>query len=228
MGTNTPKKNRTDETAADQKLIDGLNKHAATITSLVIGGVTMATKDIITTLQARITASQTAQSTRATWQAAVVADHAERAKTKTFASGLRQALMVAFSGQVDALADFGLTARKAVVLTPAEKLARNAKAKATRAARHTMGKVQKSMVTGETAPAATPAPAAPAPATPAPAAPAPAPTPAGPAPAPVTAPAAPVTPAPAAAPATPAPVASAPVPPATVPPPAAVPTPPKS
>jgi hypothetical protein len=199
LGNNIPKKNRTDETAADQKLIDGLTKHAATITSLVIGGVTMATKDIISTLQARITASQNAESTRATWQAAVVTDHAERSKTKTFASGLRQALIVAFTGQVDALADFGLSARKAVVLTPAEKLARNAKSMATRAARHTMGTVQKSKVTGETAAAATPVPTAPAPA----------PIPAGPAPAPVTAPA-------------------APVPPATVPPPAAVTTPPKS
>jgi hypothetical protein len=199
LPNNTPKKNRTDETAADQKLIDGLTKHAATITSLVIGGVTMATKDIISTLQARITASQNAENTRASWQAAVVTDHGERTKTKTFASGLRQALIVAFTGQIDALADFGLTTRKAVVLTPAEKLARNAKAKATRAARHTMGKVQKSQITGETAAAANPVPAA----------------------APVTAPAAPVTTAPSAAPATP-------VPPATVLPPAAVPTPPKS
>lgn len=211
MANNTPKKNRTDETAADQKLIDGLTKHAATITSLVIGGVTMATKDIISTLQARITASQNAESTRATWQAAVVTDHAERTKTKTFVSGLRQGLIVAFTGQVDVLADFGLTTRKVVVLTPAEKLARNAKAKATRAARHTMGSVQKAKVTGETAAAANPVPADPAPS----------PIPAGPAPAPVTAPAAPVTPAPSAAPATP-------VPPATVLPPAAVPAPPKS
>jgi hypothetical protein len=160
MAKNVPKKNRTDETAADQKLIDGLTKHAATITSLVIGGVTMATKDIIGTLQARITASQNAENARATWQAAVAADHAERTKTQTFASGLRQALLVAFMGQVDALADFGLTARKAVVLTPAEKLARNAKSKATRAARHTMGSVQKSQITGETAAAATPVPPA--------------------------------------------------------------------
>ena len=212
MGTNTPKANRVDEIAADQKLIDGLTKHAATITALVIGGVTMASKDIISTLQGRITASLNATTTRATWQAAVLADHALRTKTGTFASGVRQALMVAFAGQVDALADCGLTPRKVPVLTPAEKTARNAKAKATRAARHTMGTVQKAQITGATAAAApAPAPAATAP------------IPAGPAPAPVAAPAAPVPPAPAVAPATPAPV-----PPATVPAPAAVPTPPKS
>jgi hypothetical protein len=183
MATNTPKKNRVDQIAADQKLIDGLTKHASTITSLVIDGVTMATKDIIAELQARIAASNAAQTTRATWQAAVAADVAERVKTQTFASGLRQTLMVAFAGQIDALADFGLTLRKTPVLTPAEKTARTAKALATRAARHTLGKVQKSKITGDspvTPPTAT------------------APTPAGPAPAPVVAPATPVPPAPAA------------------------------
>ncbi|HEY1693656.1 MAG TPA: hypothetical protein VGG39_15920 [Polyangiaceae bacterium] len=149
MGSNTPKNSRPSQTAADQKLIDGLNKHAATITVIVIAGVTMATKDIISTLQQRIAASTAAETTRATWQAAVVADEAEREKTRQFISGLRQALLAAFAGQVDALADFGLTPRKAVVLTPDEKVARAAKAKATRAARHTMGKVQKSKITGD-------------------------------------------------------------------------------
>jgi hypothetical protein len=71
MSTNTPKKNRVDETLADQNLIDGLTKHASPITSLVIGGVAMATKDIIGTLQTRINTSNAALTTRATWQAAV-------------------------------------------------------------------------------------------------------------------------------------------------------------
>jgi hypothetical protein len=149
MGANTPKNNRVDMTLADQKMIDGLTKHASTITSLVINGVAMATKDIISTLQARIAASDAAQTSRATRQAAVAADKVERAKTKTIASGIRQAVMVALSAQIDALADFGLTPRKVTVITPAEKTARTAKALATRAARHTLGKVQKSKITGQ-------------------------------------------------------------------------------
>ena len=202
MGSNTPKKNRNDETAADQNLIDGLNKHAATIPSIVIGGASITTKDIVATLQSRIDSAKAAPSTRATWQAAVQADRAERDKTKTFVSGLRQALLVAFAGQVDTLADFGLTARKPRVVTPEQKLAAAAKAKATRAARHTMGKKQKAAIKGTVAPTA-PAPAAPS-------APTPNPTPpAAPAPAPV--PPAPVQAAPTAPPAAPAP---APVPPA--------------
>ena len=66
------------------KLIDGLTKHAATIMSLGDRRRDrwQRAKDIpIGTLQARITASQSAQTTRATWQAAVVTDQAERTKT---------------------------------------------------------------------------------------------------------------------------------------------------
>jgi hypothetical protein len=54
MGNNTPKKNRPDQVAAEQKLADGMNKHAATITSIVIAGATMTTKDILATLQTLI------------------------------------------------------------------------------------------------------------------------------------------------------------------------------
>jgi hypothetical protein len=39
MASNTPKKNRTDQLASEQRLADGLNKDAQTITSIVIGGI---------------------------------------------------------------------------------------------------------------------------------------------------------------------------------------------
>ena len=170
MAANTPKKNRPAQSASEQKLVDGLNKHAQTITSFVIGGVTMPTKDIITTLQTLITSANAVQSSKATWQNNVKTDIDERTKLKTFVSGLKQALLVAFAGSIDTLADFGLTGRQKPVRTPEEKLAAAAKAKATRAARHTMGPKQKAEITGTVptpAPVTTPAPApipAPAPA----------------------------------------------------------------
>jgi hypothetical protein len=179
MGTNTPKKNRTDQTLADQKLIDGLTKHASTITALVIGGTSLTTSEIVAKLKTLIDTANAASTTRATWQAAVKADKDARAASRAFVSGLKQALLVAFAGQIDALADFGLTGRKTTVLTPEQKTAAAAKRAATRIARHTMGKVAKSKITGETAPAAKPV-------TPAPA---PAPVTAGPSPAPAPAPA---------------------------------------
>ena len=174
MGINTPKNNRIDETAADQHLIDGFTRHAATITTMAIGGASLPTKDIIATLQSRIDSTKTVLSTRATWQTAVQADRAVRDKTKTTVSGVKQGLLVALAGHLDTLADFGLTARQKHVATPEQKLAAAAKAKSTRAARHTMGSKQKQQVKGTiTTIVSPPAVDAPAPIKPAPVASAP-------------------------------------------------------
>jgi hypothetical protein len=180
MGTNTPKSNRIDQNAADQSLIDGFNKNATAITNMVVGGVPHTTKDIVATLQSRIDSSKAVLSTRATWQTAVKADKTLRDTTKTFVSAVKQSLIVSFAGHLDTLADFGLTERAKVVRTPEEKLAAATKAKATRAARHTMGSKQKAEIKGTVTPTA--------PVTAAPSAPTPPPT------TPATPPAAPVTP----------------------------------
>ncbi len=142
------KNSRITSQAADQKMIDGFNKHATDIVSLVIGAATIKTADIITVLRARLATSNTVQSTRATWQAAVQADRDERAKTKAYVDGVKQALQVVLSGSIDGLADFGLTARKPRVLTPEQKAVAAARARATRVARGTKGSVQKKAIKG--------------------------------------------------------------------------------
>jgi len=103
------KASRPSRQVADQKLMDGVNKHETTLPPLLIGGASITPTDIRTTLQARIATANTAVSTRATWQAAVKADIDERAETQTFVSGLWQALKVAFADSIESLADFGLT-----------------------------------------------------------------------------------------------------------------------
>jgi hypothetical protein len=188
MSPISQKKNRIDQNAADQKLADGLTKHAAAIASLVVGGVTVSNKDIVTTLQARITARENAANTRATWRAAVQGDKSQSSTSRALVSGVKQALQVMFAGQIEILGDFGLTARKPrTPLTPEQKVAAVKKAEATRAARHTMGPKKKATITWDnptgTAPAAMPSVSAPS-ATPAPApAPSPAPVAVSPAPA---------------------------------------------
>ncbi len=168
MGTNTPKPNRPSRTAANQLLVAGLNKHQATLPSMVINGQSYTAAQAVTELDQIIAAANLVVTTRASWQAAVKADLAERTSTSTFVGSLKQAILVAFTGQVDVLADFGLSPRKVRVLTPEEKQAAAAKAKATRAARHTMGKNQKAAILGTTAQPSPATPAAPAtPATPA-------------------------------------------------------------
>ena len=174
--TTKNKTNNTAQLAADQALIDGLVKHAATLLTLLVSGSTIKTTDLVTVLQARIAAIKLAITTKATFMAAVAAAHAEIANTAALVSGARQALKIAFAGQIETLGDFGLPPRKAPTpLTPEQKAAAVAKAKATRAARHTAGPKQKAKITGATAAAAAPAvppPAATEPAQPAPVTPA--------------------------------------------------------
>jgi hypothetical protein len=99
-------------------------------------------------LQALIDSANAVQATKATSQNTIKTDEAERAKLASFLAGLRQSILAAFAGQIDTLADFGLSPRQIVVRTPAEKIASAAKAKATRAARHTLGKVQNAEIKG--------------------------------------------------------------------------------
>ncbi len=172
MATKNPSRN--EQQIADQALIDGLTKHATSVPTLMIGGTTVQTADVIRTLQARILARKAPLTSRATWQSDVKADQEQRASTKTLVSGVRQALQVAFAGSIEVLADFGLKPRKTRVVTPEVQTAAAAKAKATRAARHTMGPKAKAKIKGvvpeatpETAPspATTATPAAPSPTT---------------------------------------------------------------
>ncbi|HEX3770605.1 MAG TPA: hypothetical protein VHV30_07070 [Polyangiaceae bacterium] len=185
MGTNIPKNNRNLEIAADQNLIDGFNKHAALIQALLINGAPQTPQQIVGTLNSRIDSAKAVVTTRATWKTAIATDETVQDTTKTYVASVRQNLVTAFAGQTDVLTDFGLTARAKPVVTPEERVARTAKAKATRAARHTMGSKQKAAIKGTVTPTA-PATTAPPAATPIPAAP-----PASPAPQATTSPTAP-------------------------------------
>ena len=100
------------------------------------------------------------ESARAAWQTAVQADRALEDKTKPFVAALRGSLLASFAGNIDTLARFGLVPRQKPVTTPEVKVAAAAKAKATRAARHTMGPKEKAAIKGTVTPTA-PATAAP-------------------------------------------------------------------
>jgi type I site-specific restriction endonuclease len=147
MSTTRP--NRIEQQTADQSLIDGFTKNAKTVTSFLVGGATIEASDVITALKTRVAAANTAQSTRATWLAAVKANATARASTQTLVSNAVQALKLMFAGSIESLAEFGLKPRKVrTAPTPEQKVAAAAKAKATRAARHTMGSTQKKSVKG--------------------------------------------------------------------------------
>jgi hypothetical protein len=148
MGKNTPVKNRIQQTASVQKLMDGLNKNAATVPSFLIDGVAVTRADIVTKLQGLLDATKGVETTRANWQNAVVANTKLWSDDAPFLSGLRQALLVAYRSQVNTLADFGLTGRKVGATSTQKKVAAAVKSQATRVARHTMGKKQKEAIVG--------------------------------------------------------------------------------
>jgi hypothetical protein len=148
MSTTTDSRNRAKRIAGEEKLVDGLDKHGQLLGTLRIGGVAYAPADIVAILQTRLAAYRTVQTAAPAWHAAVQAEKDQRARTRAFVSGFRQALLVAFEGSIDALADFGLTPRKPRVVSPGTKAAAAVKAKATRTARHTMGKKQKENIKG--------------------------------------------------------------------------------
>jgi hypothetical protein len=160
--------NRTTQQTADQKLVDGLNKHKSLITALPIQGKTLTPDQAIAIVQARIDASLKAVTDKATAKAAILAERTERTQTKTFVAALRQVIRSMFGASTDILADFGLVPPKPRKANPQKRVTAAAKAKATRTLRHTMGKKQKAAIkaTGPL-PATTPATAPAAPAEPA-------------------------------------------------------------
>jgi hypothetical protein len=128
-------------------LVAGIEKHLAGA-SLVVATTTYSSATLVTSFQSLTTAIQATATAKAAYQAAVKEEDALFAKIMPLVSGVRALVYQMYAGAIDTLADFGLTPHKKAVVTPEERAASIAKAKATRAARHTMGKNQKKAITG--------------------------------------------------------------------------------
>lgn len=148
---------KTETLARDEGLIVGFPKAWPTA-SVLVDGVTFTAASAVTMLQGRVQVATNVVTTKAAYLAAVKVADAEYSATAKAVSGLVEAVYVAFGDDPAALAEFQLPVRKgATKRTPAQYEAAAAKAKATRAARHTMGPKQKAAITGTSA---SPAPAA--------------------------------------------------------------------
>ncbi|MGD0523966.1 MAG: hypothetical protein ABSE49_02415 [Polyangiaceae bacterium] len=184
---------RADVLAADQNLIDGIQKNTAKLpASFPVGSVTTTPADMVTVLQGRITTGKAVIQAEAARTAAIQTDDATRAQSQTKVSAFRRIIIAMFLQSPDVLGDFGLAAPKPPLKTAETKAAAATKAAATRKLLGTKGPQQKKAAKAAAAAAATaPAPTAAPEASPG---------------TPATAPVAPVEPpaAPAAAPAAPA------------------------
>jgi hypothetical protein len=150
---------RAAQQTADQSMIDGLTKNAATIGSLLIGGKTFTVAQAIALVQTALTASKTVVINHAVLEASLQAEDTVRTQNKPFFGGLTQTVQAMFAGQVTTLGDFGLTGRKVPVVAPATRVAAAQKAAATRKARGTKGPKARLTVTAAPAVATATAPA---------------------------------------------------------------------
>ena len=140
--------NRATIQARDAQIIAGIEKHLQNTPTLPLGGSAYMPADLVKLLQSRIDSANTATSAKANWHATVVAERALNTKLSPILRGLRQHLFNVYGETSPILSDFGFSPPKRATRTPEEKAAAAAKAKATRKARHTMGKKQKKGVKG--------------------------------------------------------------------------------
>jgi hypothetical protein len=151
---------RSDRLAADQKLNDGVKQYLAQTASMTVDGQSMTPTAIVAFLQGRIDAAKAVSVAEAAQNAAIKGERDVRGKSSTTRSALVRLIVGMFLSSPDTLAAFGISAPKVGTMSVEAKAKAIAKSKATREARHTMGKVQKLAITGSPAAASNGAPPA--------------------------------------------------------------------
>jgi hypothetical protein len=147
--------------ASDQQFVAALKTHfgSADATFTLDGKPTKVT-DILALLQQRIDATNAVTSLKAQYHAAVLTENNLLSSTASTLAAFKSAVLSSVgTSSPTVLADFGLAPKKPPrPLTTEERAAAQAKAKATRAARHTMGPRQKAKVTAAAVAPPSPAP----------------------------------------------------------------------
>jgi len=141
-------------------IIAGLQKHFPS-GSLILVNETLSPTQLVQRIQQDIDTSDGAIAAHAAWIEKVQLERASHAKLAPTLRALHAQVVAKFGDTKDAagvLGDFGYLPRKAGSRTAVNKAQAAANNRATRAARHTMGKVQKKKVKGTAAPEATPTP----------------------------------------------------------------------
>ena len=152
-----------------RSLIAGTQKHTPT-GPLTFGGATYDATSLVQTLQSLGNAIAASDAAKAKWNDALKVMQDEQAKVAPVIRDYQSYIVSLLGNAPSTLAEYGLAPRKVrTPLTVEQKAAAAAKGAATRAARHTMGTVQKKRVKGNVtgvvvtpipAPSSTPSPAA--------------------------------------------------------------------
>ncbi len=131
-----------------KQLIAGVEKRLTGTTQVALLGTSFTPAEITTKLQSLVTLRDDVDAAKAATRAKLAAESAAAKSLRTFMSALMTYVKAAYAGSPDALADFGISPKAREPLTVEAKAAVVAKGKATRAARHTMGKQQKKAIKG--------------------------------------------------------------------------------
>jgi hypothetical protein len=124
-------------------------------TSLLLEGTSVPVPELVTEFQAYAATYQAVEDADTAYRKALAARAAIEAQAKRRRDAARAALKGALGKTNPALTAYGITPdREHRPLTVEEEALKVARAKATRAARHTMGKKQKLAIKGEVAPKA--------------------------------------------------------------------------
>ncbi len=142
------KKSQNEVLTRDAQAIAGVRQHLMGGGTLSLVGVKYTPAALVDLLQSQIDAIASANVAGALWHAAVERYRAIDAEVTAVVRRLRLRACDEFGPDSPLLADFGFAPPRLPVLTPAQIVARSAKAAATRKARRTMGSRKKKAVKG--------------------------------------------------------------------------------
>ncbi len=145
MGTTT----KAEVSGKNAQIVTGIQKYLLSLASIPLAGTTFTGPDLITLIQSQATQAAKVAAAAAAWHGEVGTEQELGQKLRPVLKGLRQYVINTYGATSPVLADFGYTAAVRKPLDPTAKVAAAAKAKATRAARHTMGSMQKQAVKGD-------------------------------------------------------------------------------
>ncbi len=139
---------RSAELARVNGAIAGIQKYFSTTASVVLAGTTYTPAQLTSLLQAYADAIQALIGLHAQLRASVGAVTAEGEAVDKILLALASYVDNLFGSDPGKLADFGMKPRKVAVVSAQTKVLAQAKSKATRLARHTMGSKQKASIHG--------------------------------------------------------------------------------
>ncbi len=135
--------------ALAKSLIAGTNKHLANTTQVMLAGGSYTAAQITSKLDQLVRLRTDVDAAKATTKGRLAVEKTDMPALRIFMDALVSFVKAAYGTAPDVLADFGLHPKVVTPLTVEAKAAAAAKRKATRAARKTMGSVQRKAVKGD-------------------------------------------------------------------------------